>query len=35
MDILKHGSGVEIIAPKDLKQKIKLKLLKAKNIYKN
>jgi predicted DNA-binding transcriptional regulator YafY len=34
MDILKHGSGVEVLAPAGLKNKVKTELQKAFNIYK-
>ena len=34
MDILKHGSGVEVIGPASLKNKVKAELEKAFNVYK-
>jgi predicted DNA-binding transcriptional regulator YafY len=33
MDILKHGSGVEVISPASLKNKVKAELQKALNSY--
>ena len=33
MDILKHGSGVEVISPANLKNKVKAELKKALESY--
>jgi predicted DNA-binding transcriptional regulator YafY len=33
MDILKHGSGVEVISPASLKNKVKNELLKSIQLY--
>jgi predicted DNA-binding transcriptional regulator YafY len=35
MDILKHGSGVEVLGPTDLKKKIIAELGAALAVYKN
>jgi hypothetical protein len=33
MDILKHGSGVEVLGPAGLKSRVKAELEKANNLY--